>query len=337
MARRFKRHGLGLFFASLLVLSDPQGAALSQVNKVDLPTVVKEAQQAGVPTVTVNQLLSLGYENQVESSAMAGYIQFLTEIQREKLPLEPFVNKIEEGMAKRVSPQGIHHALMKKREDYRFTQSTVKETLKKHKREQTIPSEDLVRLSETLSCGISRENLHFYVEHGLPSSSYQHLAITLDSVATLEQNRFDPDMTKKIALAAIKQDYFSPEKKDFSRVAVAAKKKGVPDAKITSVALETIQKHGSPKDMALRLGVKAEDLAHGPVMDTTRHQGAKRHDVGKPGSGEVESHGPGGSEHGGHGGSEGGHGDSGSGGGHDSGGDHGGGHDGGGHDGGGKN
>ena len=97
MARRFKQHGLGLVFASLLVLSDPQGAALSQVNKVDLPTVVKEAQQAGVPTVTVNQLLSLGYQNNVESPVMAGYIQFLTEIQREKLPLEPFVNKIEEA------------------------------------------------------------------------------------------------------------------------------------------------------------------------------------------------------------------------------------------------
>jgi hypothetical protein len=184
-------------------------------------------------------------------------------------------------------------------------------------------------LSETLSCGISRENLHFYVDHGLPSSSYQSLAITLDSVAALEQNRFDPDMTKKIALAAMKQNYFSPEKKDFAHVVVAARKKGISDAKITSVALETIQKNRSPKDMASHFGLKAEDLAHGPVMGTKHHPGAKTHDVGKPGSGEVESHGPAGSEHGGHGGSEGGHGDSGSGGGHDGGGDHGGGHDGG--------
>jgi hypothetical protein len=331
MVRLFERHGLGLFFAFLLVLSDPQGAALSQVNKVDLPTVVKEAQQAGVPTVTVNQLLSLGYENQVESSAMVGYIQFLTEIQREKLPLEPFVNKIEEGMAKRVSPQGIHHALMKKREDYRFTQSTVKETLKKHKREQTIPTEDLIRLSETLSCGITRENLHFYVEHGLPSSSYQHLAITLDSVATLEQNRFDPDMTKKIALAAIKEDYFSPEKKDFARVAVAAKEKGIPDAKITSVALETIQKHDSPKDMASRLGVRHQDLTRGPVMDRERSRAGKRGESERGEAGESGTHDHDDSGHGEQGGSEGSHGDS------DSGGDHGngGGHDGGGHDGGG--
>ena len=329
MVRRFERHGCGLLFAFLLVLSGLHEIASGQVSKVSLPTAVKEAQQAGVPTVTVNQLLSSGYENHVESSVMAGYLQFLTDIQREKLPLEPFVNKIEEGMTKRVSSQGIHHALMKKREDYRFTQSTIKETLRKHNREHTIPNEDLVRLSETLSCGITRENLHFYVEHGIPSSSYQHLAITLDSVATLEQNKFDPDMTKKIALAAIKKDYFSPEKKDFARVAVAAKKKGLPDAKITSVALETIQKHGSPKDMASRLGVKTEDLAHGPVMDRQRSRAGKK-DGGDPGRvGEPGTHGPGGSDRGEHGGSEGGHGESGSGGGHDSGGDHGGGHDGG--------
>jgi hypothetical protein len=162
------------------------------------------------------------------------------------------------------------------------------------------------------------------------------MAITLDSVAALEQNRFDPDMTKKIALAAMKHNYFSPEKRDFAHVVVAARKKGISDAKITSVALETIQKNGSPKDMASHFGLKAEDLAHGPVMGTKPHPGAKTHDVGKPGSGEAESHSPGGSEHGGHGGSEGGHGDSSSGGGHDSGGGHGGGHGGdGGHGGGG--
>ena len=275
--------GLGLLFAFLLVLGGLQEIASGQVNKVSLPTAVKEAQQAGVSTVTVNQLLSSGYENHVESSVMAGYIQFLTDIQREKLPLEPFVNKIEEGMTKRVSSQGIHHALMKKREDYRFTQSTIKETLRKHNKEHTIPNEDLVRLSETLSCGITRENLHFYVDHGLPSSSYQSLAITLDSVAALEQNRFDPDMTKKIALAAMKQNYFSPEKKDFANVVVAARKKGISDAKITSVALETIQKNGSPKDMASHFGLKAEDLAHGPVMVDGAIRELRRHDMSKPG------------------------------------------------------
>jgi len=145
MVRRFERHGLGLLFTFFLILGGLQDIASGQVNKVSLPTAVKEAQQAGVSTVTVNQLLSSGYENHVESSVMAGYIQFLTDIQREKLPLEPFVNKIEEGMTKRVSSQGIHHALMKKREDYRFTQSTIKETLRKHNKEHTIPNEDLVR------------------------------------------------------------------------------------------------------------------------------------------------------------------------------------------------
>jgi hypothetical protein len=335
MARRFERHGVGLLFAFLLVLGGLQEIASGQGNKVDLPTAVKEAQQAGVPTVTVNQLLSLGYANQVESSAMASYVQVLTEIQRDRLPLEPFVNKIEEGMTKRVSNQGIHQALMKKREDYRFTQSTIKETLRKHKREQAIPAEDLVRLSETLSCGISRENLHFYVEHALPSSSYQHLAITLDNVAILEQNRFDPDMTKKIALAAIGQNYFSPEKKDFARVAVVAKKKGIPDATITSVALETIQKNSSPKDMASRLGVKAEDLARGPVMDRERSRAGKKGGVDPGRPGESGTPGPGSSDRGEQGGSEGSHGDSGSGSDHGSGGDHGGDH-GGGNGGGGK-
>jgi hypothetical protein len=337
MARRFERHGLGLLLAFLLVLGGLQQIASGQGNKVDLPTAVKEAQQAGVPTVTVNQLLSLGYANQVESSAMAGYLQALTEIQREKLPLEPFVNKIEEGVAKRVSSQGIHQALMKKREDYRFTESTIKETLRKHKREQTIPTEDLVRLSETLSCGISRENLHFYVEHSLPSSSYQHLAITLDNVAILEQNRFDPGMTKKIALAAIGQNYFSPEKRDFARVAVVAKKKGIPDATITSVSLETIQKKGSPKDLALRLGVKAEDLARGPMMDQERSRAGKKGEADPERVGESGTHGPGSSDRGEQGSSEGSHGDSGSGGDQGGGGDRGGGNgEGGGHGGGGK-
>jgi len=97
-------------------------------------------------------------------------------------------------------------------------------------------------------------------------------------------------MTKKIALAAMKQNYFSPEKKDFANVVVAARKKGISDAKITSVALETIQKNRSPKDMASHFGLKAEDLAHGPVMGTERHPGTRRHDMSKPGYGGAESH-----------------------------------------------
>jgi len=310
--------------------------AHGQVVKGNMVDAVKEAQAAGVSAITLNRVLTLGYENQVESQTMVRFIQIMTEAQREEVPVEPFSNKIEEGLAKRVPAAVIQQVLTKKLDDYRFTLSLLRDLSKKQGKQQTVPPEYLLRFSESLSCGVSRENLRTLLEYAFSSSSMSTSAMAVEIFASLEQNQFNPVKAQQIALAGIKENYFTPEKRNFPRIILIAKQKGVSEQKIVSVVTDTIQSKGTVQDMASRLGVTAEDLSQGPTVgrggpSSSGGKGSGRSSGGRPGSEGQGTGGPGGAGPGG-----GGTGGSGSGGGSGGGGSGGGGTGGGGSGGGGS-
>jgi hypothetical protein len=291
---------LKALFVLTLVSSFLHGYVYGQAVKGNVADAVKEARTAGVSSATLNHLLTLGYENQVDSQAMVLFIKTLTAARQEEIPLEPFSNKIEEGLAKRVPVAVIQQVLTKKIEDYRFTLSLLRDLSAKQGKKQTIPPEYLLRFSESLSCGISRENLRALLERGLSSSSLSTLAMAVESFASLEQNKFNPVAARQIAFAGIKEEYFTPERRTFSRILLTAKQKGMEDQKIAAIATETIQRKGSLQDLASRLGVKGEDLAPGPVVGGGRSGGGHSGGKGTAGHGtgggrSGEGHGIGGS------------------------------------------
>jgi len=298
---------------SCLILFCFSGIVSAQGTKQNVADSVKEAQDAGVPATTLDHLLSTGYVNQVEPAAMASFIQTLIEVKREKLPLEPFANKIEEGMAKRVPAPVIQRVLMKKKEDYLFTRTTLKETAKRTGKDQAIPSEHFVRLAESLSCGISRENMRHYLEQAPSSSTFSQMDMTFEIAASLQQNKFNPAMTQRIVMTGLKQHYFTPETKDFARVIVTARRKGVPDEKIASTVLSAIQKKDSVRSMATDLGVTEADLSYGPMVASDQSKMFEEHAEDSPKGGGAATHEGMGSDSESHGGSGGGGGSGGTG------------------------
>ena len=267
------------------------GETLAQGEKTKLRETIREAQGAGVPSVTLNSLLSLGYEHQVESSAMSGLVQTLTEIHRDGIPLEPFVGKIEEGLAKHVPVPVIQRALLKKREDYRYTQAVIREISRRSGKNPSVPNEYLIRLSESLSCGISKGNFSTLLEAGSTSSAWPMVATAVEIVATLEQNAFTPSVAQQIGLTGLNQNYFTPETRDFASILVTARQKGVPDGKIVSTTIEAIQNKSSTQDLASRLGVTAQETSRGPtVRGGQRGSGSSG---SSRGSGSPGSHGSG--------------------------------------------
>jgi uncharacterized membrane protein YgcG len=292
-----------------LILFCFSGIVSAQGTRQNVADSIKEAQDAGVPPTTLDHLLSTGYVNQVDPTAMAGFIQTLIEVKQEKLPLEPFANKIEEGMAKQVPVPVIHQVLMKKKEDYLFTRTTLREMSKGKGKDQAIPNEHFVRLAESLSCGISRENMRHYLEQAPSSSTSSQLAMTVEIAASLQQNKFNPEMTQRIVMTGLKQNYFTPETRDFARVIVTAQRKGVPDQKIMNTALNAIQKRDSVRSMATHLGVTEEDLSYGPMVASDQGKMFEEHAEDGHRGGGTETHEGMGSDRKGHGGSggEGGH------------------------------
>jgi hypothetical protein len=299
MERRFKNP----FLCVLLVLTSlfflPGNDAFPQAMQGDVSEAIKEAQSAGIGSTTLNHLLTLGYQNEVGSKGMAGFIRVLTEAQREGFPLEPFTNKIEEGVAKRVPSPLIETVLAKKFEDYQFTKSTIQEAFEKHgDKKPVIPHGYLSRLSESLSCGLSREELRTLVEHGSSPFILPPLAMAAETMASLKQNQFDPAMAQQIALAGLKHNYFTPERIDIARIIIVARQKGIPDPTVTTAVLETFQTKGSLQGLASRLGVTSGDLGRGPALGDGQSRpsesqppvGAQRgSDMGGGGSGAGRS------------------------------------------------
>jgi len=308
MKKPLKKNIGGVLFLLTFLFSFLPNYAYAQALKGKVADAVKEARAAGVSATTLNHLLTLGYENQIESQAMVHFIQIMTEAQREEVPVEPFINKIEEGLAKRVPVAAIQQVLTKKLDDYHFTLSLLRNISQKQGKKQTVPPEYLLRFSESLSCGISRENLRALLEHSFSSSPLSILAMAVEIFASLEQNQFNLVMAKQIAFTGIKENYFTTEKRNFPRIILIAKQKGVDDQKIATVAIETIQHRGSVQDLASRLGVTAEDLVTGPAVGGGRRGGG--HSEGKG----IGSHGMSGGKGSGGSGSDGSSGGPGSGG-----------------------
>ena len=79
--------------------------------------------------------------------------------------------------------------------------------------------------------------------------------MAVEILASLEQSQFDPVTAQQITFAGIKDNYFTPEKRNFPRIIVIARQKGVDDRKIATVAIDTIQNRGSVQNIASRLGI----------------------------------------------------------------------------------
>ena len=247
------------YFLLLLTLTVSAVAVQAQQGDDSLVVALQEARNAGVPETSINRLLALGYEKQVEPSAMGNLLTILTQCQQEKLPLQPFLSKIEEGFAKRVPASRIEQVLQNKLSDYRFTRSLIEGLVKGHGEADSISPEYLVRLTETLSCGVSREDLDRLLNE-FPDAPLPILTRGAETLASLRQIRFDPKMSEQIVDTGVTQGYFTAERRDFARSIVAARNKGLQDDQIVRAALEVIEKGGSQADFLSQLEISAQDV-----------------------------------------------------------------------------
>lgn len=249
----------------------------------NLQGAVNDARDAGIAETDLNRILTKAYEKQIDPDETAGYLHVLTRAKREQLPIEPFVGKIEEGLAKNVPAPRIDQVLQDKLDDYRFARSMA-QSFKKEKQVAPYADEYLVRLAETLSCGLSRENLEALSQQG-GKLALPEVTRAAEIMAALDQLQFDPDMARQIAMTGLKQNYFAVEQGTFMRSVAAARAKGIPDGKIAAAAVQTMERNESQNQFRARLGITDEDMTGlGPRQTGSRSQ------IGR-GPGGKSSHG----------------------------------------------
>lgn len=265
-------------------------AAQAQQTGDTLVSALREARETGISETTLKPLLALGYEKQFEVSGMADLLPILAQCQRENLPLEPFLSKIAEGISKRIPASQIEQVLRKRLEDYRFTRSLITETAGLANKVEPVSPESHIRFTETLYCGLSRENL----SHLLSTFSDTPLPVVsrgAEVLASLKQVHFDPVLAEQIVNTGMKQGYFTAEQREFTRIVAAAKRKGLQDNQIATAAMTVMGKGGSRHDFSLHLGITHQDLSrHGPQQgkDNPASGGQEASDgTGEPGRGTA--------------------------------------------------
>ena len=297
---------LVLLWVAVAIAATPAGG-LAQSGSGSLADAVREAQEAGVPPTALNGILTLAYETQLEPSAMVSLVGRLARVQKEGFPVQPFVSKIEEGLTKRVPAPLIGQVVDRKLDDYRHTRALLEDFARRYGQTQPVPEEYLVRVTESLYCGLSRQELDHILGQA-PATSVPVLARGVEVSASLKQVGFDPKLSDQIVFKGLERSFFTPEQRDFSRIIGAAKARGISDQAVAAAALASIEANNTAGQLCTALGMSAKDLGHhGPQVGKGTHgTGAQGHSGGSMGQhgGSLGggSHGSGGSHGGGHGG-----------------------------------
>lgn len=269
MGTRLRQIALALML--LLVLGGNADAAKNHTTETELSSTVRAAETAGVPAATVNRLLTHGYEQNWDTADTGRLLRGLIAAQQSGFPLQPFVSKIEEGLAKRIPPSKIAQVLERKEDDYRFTQTLLADRAPRPAQHQTsVSTEERVRLTELLNAGLQREELKQLFADA-PATPLPVLIRGAELLASLRQTRFDTRLTTQIVSLGLKQNYFTASQADLGRIIAAAKNRGMSDKDIAAAALSAIQDHASTDQLASRLGLSPADLgARGPQLGGSR-------------------------------------------------------------------
>jgi hypothetical protein len=145
--------------------------------------------------------LSLAVDHRLEDDGVVRLVNFLQTVQTEDLPTDPFMGKIEEGLAKQVPLNTITAVLAQKLDDYRFVRRVL--TIKIG--EQEISHQDLSRMVSSLDGGITREELARFIQEA-SSQDLSMLARATEILALLKQVRFNESLTREILFTGLRNN-----------------------------------------------------------------------------------------------------------------------------------
>lgn len=235
-------------------------------NEMDVITAVEQARDAGVPENLINRMLAFGYKYKLTEIEMTRFVRMTEDAKKEDLPIAPLVSKIEEGLAKHVQPQIIQRALKKELSQYRFTRKIASETMNRWRMpKENLRSEELVRLSKTLSMGFSEQELKGFLAKA-PKAPLSEIADAAELMAALKQSRMQSEIAQKIVFHGLREGFFAKTAWDLPLMVYSAKSHELSDTRITAAVMEVVKGKKSVLEAHIGLGLDPNDLTLGPQI-----------------------------------------------------------------------
>lgn len=270
------------------------------------PTVdeaVSQAREAGVAEATLNRMLTAGYGYSVDPGDMAQWIAMTQSAAKEGLPYNPLVDKLQEGLSKRIPAQHIHRVLARQLEQLRIANQLLSQS---NSGKDELSGTAVGRVADLMMTGMSREEIQAVLAVPAPTRLNERLeAATFWTV--LKQAGLPPDTSHQIVAAGLQNHFFTVFPVDLAFMVKAAHAQGIAADRIGGETLRVVTRQQTARQMQYNLKL-------GPMGQPARGssgQGRTNRGTGSGGSGSGSGSGGGGS---GSGGGSGGHGGGGHGG-----------------------
>ncbi len=233
----------------------------------ELPLVntVEKARYAGVPDSVIDRLLNTAYRTRQGLKDVKEILQVIIYAKEEGLPTKPFVDKLNEGLIKKVRLSVINKVLKKKLKEYRFAKKTLDTYHDKWKLTESVQPRHIVNVAESLSLGLKPDELASFVNH-LPGTTLNSVVTGIEMYSVLRQNGFDEPTAFKIASAAFKNNRMIGKRFTLYKIIALARRKGYSQKVLSKYLMETIKHSGDPNALSQKLGISEEALRSGPCV-----------------------------------------------------------------------
>lgn len=261
MVKTTSKKILGLIAAGLVgsvLFCCPVGWAQSR------PVVTEalaKAHDAGLSEPLISHVLATLYDAGFDPASAAHTLTVLAEAHQRGFELQPFRDRIDEGIAKRIEGARIVRAL----EERLQRQSLVSERLPDGRDMDASSYQAVVAsLADGLEMGLTLPEIDTLLQQA-DDAPLAMTAVAVEMRALLKQLRFAPDLTDRIIAEGLAQQSLNPAWRHFPQIVVIARQKGVPDKETGNEALRRLQEGGVPADLLTRLGFTGRNLRTGPL------------------------------------------------------------------------
>lgn len=212
-----------------------------------LGELVDRAEKCGVPSESVTRVQKLAAAGTVSEEQAVSLLSPLLTACVEVLPVEPFEEKLGEGIAKNVAPPFIIRALEKRLAAYKFARELLLTTV------GSATPDTLAIVGQGVDKGVPRTDFEAFasryasVEPGL-------FEVGLAMLSLQGQAGFGYPLTRDILDVGLDKGTLSVDWRYFVRVILTARKRGIGDDAIGKAAIKVLEEGGPVSEVLTELG-----------------------------------------------------------------------------------
>ena len=226
---------------------------------------------AGLESASLDRILAAARRNQLSDEETARWLAQVRKTAQEALPAAPLINKIEEGVSKKIDPLRIEQALKRMTDNLRFTASLTAGDFRDRSAGRSADRRRvMIRMSELLSAGMTQGEMGRLYHHWQSANPIQKLE-AMTFYAVTKQAGLEPAEADRIASAGIEQNHFHGFPLDLAMMIKAAKANKIPPSEIVEHALRVIRDEETVIQAHRQMGI--DRLHPSPMQETRNNRG----------------------------------------------------------------